>query len=123
VSPRQGFAPFLDPYGGDDQGGDRVGAGPAEGAVEGEPGERHRRQVGARQGLLGVGDRSSGIFVPIVIALSVATLGDWPGIGEGVAPAFTAAVAVLIIACPCALEPATSPEALPRQGAPGSATP
>ncbi|QSE91827.1 copper-translocating P-type ATPase [Rhodococcus pseudokoreensis] len=52
-------------------------------------------------------DRISGIFVPIVIALSVATLGFWIGTGGAVAAAFTAAVAVLIIACPCALGLAT----------------
>ena len=52
-------------------------------------------------------DRVSGIFVPIVIALSVATLGFWIGTGGPVAAAFTAAVAVLIIACPCALGLAT----------------
>ncbi|MFC5996283.1 heavy metal translocating P-type ATPase [Pseudonocardia hispaniensis] len=52
-------------------------------------------------------DRISGIFVPIVIALSVATLGFWLGAGVGSAAAFTAAVAVLIIACPCALGLAT----------------
>ncbi|WP_027494926.1 heavy metal translocating P-type ATPase [Rhodococcus sp. JG-3] len=52
-------------------------------------------------------DRISGIFVPIVIAISVATLGFWLGTGNSVAAAFTAAVAVLIIACPCALGLAT----------------
>jgi Cu+-exporting ATPase len=52
-------------------------------------------------------DRISGIFVPIVIALSVGTLGFWLGTGESAAFAFTAAVAVLIIACPCALGLAT----------------
>ena len=52
-------------------------------------------------------DRISGIFVPIVIALSLATLGFWLAIGAGAAAAFTAAVAVLIIACPCALGLAT----------------
>ena len=52
-------------------------------------------------------DRVSGIFVPIVIALSAATLGFWIGTGGGLVPAFTAAVAVLIIACPCALGLAT----------------
>jgi Cu+-exporting ATPase len=52
-------------------------------------------------------DKISGIFVPIVIALSVATLGFWIGTGGGLAAAFTAAVAVLIIACPCALGLAT----------------
>ncbi|MEV7596363.1 heavy metal translocating P-type ATPase [Kitasatospora sp. NPDC089797] len=52
-------------------------------------------------------DRISGVFVPIVIALAVATLGYWLGTGEGWTAAFTAAVAVLIIACPCALGLAT----------------
>jgi P-type Cu+ transporter len=52
-------------------------------------------------------DRVSGVFVPIVIALAVATLGFWLGNGAGASAAFTAAVAVLIIACPCALGLAT----------------
>ncbi|GIJ76126.1 Cu+-exporting ATPase [Micromonospora phaseoli] len=52
-------------------------------------------------------DRISGVFVPIVIALAVGTLGWWLGSGAGPAAAFTAAVAVLIIACPCALGLAT----------------
>lgn len=52
-------------------------------------------------------DRVSGIFVPIVIAISVAALGFWLGTGAAVATAFGAAVAVLIIACPCALGLAT----------------
>jgi P-type Cu+ transporter len=52
-------------------------------------------------------DRISGIFVPVVIALSIATLGFWLGTGESATFAFTAAVAVLIIACPCALGLAT----------------
>jgi P-type Cu+ transporter len=52
-------------------------------------------------------DSVSGIFVPIVIALSVATLGFWIGTGGAVSVALTAAVAVLIIACPCALGLAT----------------
>ncbi|GAA2869371.1 heavy metal translocating P-type ATPase [Nonomuraea rubra] len=52
-------------------------------------------------------DRISGIFVPIVIALAVGTLGFWLGSGDGAGAAFTAAVAVLIIACPCALGLAT----------------
>ncbi|WP_188193589.1 heavy metal translocating P-type ATPase [Nonomuraea sp. SYSU D8015] len=52
-------------------------------------------------------DRISGIFVPIVIALAIGTLGFWLGTGNGAGAAFTAAVAVLIIACPCALGLAT----------------
>src|SRR3954471_19596186 len=52
-------------------------------------------------------DRVSGIFVPVVLALTVATLGLWIGTGAGLPAAFTAAVAVLIIACPCALGLAT----------------
>jgi len=52
-------------------------------------------------------DRVSGVFVPVVILISVATLGFWLGTGAGASAAFTAAVAVLIIACPCALGLAT----------------
>ena len=52
-------------------------------------------------------DRVSAVFVPIVIALSLATLGGWLLAGGDPADAFTAAVAVLIIACPCALGLAT----------------
>ncbi len=52
-------------------------------------------------------DRISGVFVPIVIALAVGTLAFWLGTGGSVSAAFTAAVAVLIIACPCALGLAT----------------
>jgi len=52
-------------------------------------------------------DRVAGVFVPIVLALSVLTLVAWLLAGESASFAFTAAVAVLIIACPCALGLAT----------------
>ncbi len=52
-------------------------------------------------------DRISGFFVPIVIGLSVLTLLGWLVWGPSVESAFTAAVSVLIIACPCALGLAT----------------
>ena len=52
-------------------------------------------------------DRVSSIFVPVVIAISLATLAGWLLLDSSAADAFTAAVAVLIIACPCALGLAT----------------
>ena len=52
-------------------------------------------------------DRVSGVFVPIVILLSLGTLATWLLTGHSATAAFTAAVAVLIIACPCALGLAT----------------
>jgi P-type Cu+ transporter len=52
-------------------------------------------------------DRVSAVFVPIVIGLSLATLVGWLLLDGSVSAAFTAAVAVLIIACPCALGLAT----------------
>lgn len=52
-------------------------------------------------------DRVSAVFVPIVIGLSLATLAAWLLSGHSPTAAFTAAVAVLIIACPCALGLAT----------------
>lgn len=52
-------------------------------------------------------DRISAVFVPVVIGIAAATLAGWLLIGSSAAAAFTAAVAVLIIACPCALGLAT----------------
>jgi P-type Cu+ transporter len=52
-------------------------------------------------------DRVSAVFVPVVMAISVATLAGWLLATGDPADAFTAAVAVLIIACPCALGLAT----------------
>ncbi|MBA3716850.1 MAG: cadmium-translocating P-type ATPase [Actinobacteria bacterium] len=52
-------------------------------------------------------DRVSSVFVPVVIVISLATLGGWLAATADASAAFTAAVAVLIIACPCALGLAT----------------
>lgn len=52
-------------------------------------------------------DQISGVFVPVVIAVSLATLVGWLLTGGGAQAAFTAAVAVLVVACPCALGLAT----------------
>ena len=52
-------------------------------------------------------DRISGVFVPAVLVLSAATLAVWLLLGQSLQQAFMAAVAVLVIACPCALGLAT----------------
>jgi P-type Cu+ transporter len=52
-------------------------------------------------------DRISAVFVPIVIAIATATVGGWLLTGDDLSAAFTAGIAVLIIACPCALGLAT----------------
>ena len=83
-----------------DQGRRRHGAGADR------PARRRTPQTG-KAPVQRLADRISGVFVPVVIVLSVATLGFWLGTGESATFAFTAAVAVLIIACPCALGLAT----------------
>ena len=52
-------------------------------------------------------DRIAGVFVPSVISIAVATLGFWLGAGLPGAAAWSAAIAVLVVACPCALGLAT----------------
>jgi Cu+-exporting ATPase len=52
-------------------------------------------------------DRVSTVFVPVVLVIAAATLAGWLIAGRGIEPAIVAAVAVLVIACPCALGLAT----------------
>ncbi|MGH3002037.1 MAG: heavy metal translocating P-type ATPase, partial [Gaiellaceae bacterium] len=65
-----------------------------------------RAQTGKAQ-VQRLADRVSAVFVPVVIAIALATLAGWLLAGASASSAFTAAVAVLIIACPCALGLAT----------------
>ena len=62
---------------------------------------------GSRAPVQRLADRVSAIFVPAVLVISVLTVGGWFAAGQSANDAFTAAVAVLIIACPCALGLAT----------------
>ena len=62
---------------------------------------------GGRAAVQRLADRVAGVFVPVVVVLAAATLGVWFVAGGVATDAFTAAVAVLIISCPCALGLAT----------------
>jgi Cu+-exporting ATPase len=62
---------------------------------------------GSRAPVQRLADRISAVFVPVVIAVALGTLAAWLLLGDTASDAFTAAVAVLIIACPCALGLAT----------------
>ena len=62
---------------------------------------------GSRAAVARLADRVSGVFVPVVLAIALATLAGWLLTDHDAIEAFTAAVAVLIIACPCALGLAT----------------
>ena len=62
---------------------------------------------GGRAAVQRLADRVAGVFVPVVVVLATATLAVWFLIGSAAPDAFTAAVAVLIISCPCALGLAT----------------
>ena len=61
---------------------------------------------GTKAPVQALADRISAVFVPVVLAIAIATLGIWVALGDPTA-GLTAAVAVLIIACPCALGLAT----------------
>ncbi|MYA85317.1 MAG: cadmium-translocating P-type ATPase [Acidimicrobiaceae bacterium] len=62
---------------------------------------------GGRAAVQRLADRVAGVFVPVVVVLALATLGVWFAAGAAASEGFTAAVAVLIISCPCALGLAT----------------
>jgi len=62
---------------------------------------------GSRAEIQRLADRVSAVFVPVAIVVAFATLAVWLAVGQPASEAFTAAVAVLIIACPCALGLAT----------------
>ena len=81
----------------------RVGADTALAQIARMIAQAQSGKAGAQR----LADRVSGVFVPIVIGLSLLTLGGWLLSGGTAAEAFTAAVAVVIIACPCALGLAT----------------
>ncbi|MXZ96570.1 MAG: copper-translocating P-type ATPase [Acidimicrobiaceae bacterium] len=62
---------------------------------------------GGRAAVQRLADRVAGVFVPVVVVLAAVTLGVWFAAGAAASEGFTAAVAVLIISCPCALGLAT----------------
>lgn len=62
---------------------------------------------GSRAPIQRLADRIAGVFVPVVLAIAMATVIGWSVTGHPVQDTFSAAVAVLIIACPCALGLAT----------------
>ena len=62
---------------------------------------------GGRAAVQRLADRVASVFVPVVVVLAAVTLGVWFAVGSASSDAFTAAVAVLIISCPCALGLAT----------------
>lgn len=66
-----------------------------------------QRSQGSRAPLQGLADRVSGIFVPVVIGIAVLTCLGWGLSGRGWEQGILAAVAVLVVACPCALGLAT----------------
>uniref|UniRef100_A0AAU2K3A9 Heavy metal translocating P-type ATPase n=1 Tax=Streptomyces sp. NBC_00049 TaxID=2903617 RepID=A0AAU2K3A9_9ACTN len=61
-------------------------------------------------------DRVAGVFVPVVLALAVTVLGFWLGAGADPQAAVTASVAILVVACPCALGLATPTALLAATG-------
>jgi Cu+-exporting ATPase len=81
----------------------RVGADTALAQISRLVGEAQSGKAAVQR----LADRVSGVFVPIVLGLSLLTLAGWLVLGGSAAAAFTAAVAVVIIACPCALGLAT----------------
>jgi len=66
-----------------------------------------REAQGTKAPIQRLADRVAGVFVPVVVAISALTFALWWGIGGELAPALVNAVAVLVIACPCALGLAT----------------
>ena len=66
-----------------------------------------REAQGTKAPIQRLADQVAGVFVPVVVAISALTFALWWGIGGDLAPALVNAVAVLVIACPCALGLAT----------------